>query len=47
MRDALSDLDKFINYQENLEPVVKAALVHYQFETIHPFLEWKRRLGRF
>ena len=46
MAEALSDLDRFINNGAGLDPIVKAALVHYQFETIHPFLDGNGRLGR-
>lgn len=46
MHEALSDLDKFINDGEGIDPIVKAALVHYQFETIYPFLDGNGRLGR-
>lgn len=44
MRLALSELDVFINDGEGIDPIVKAALVHYQFETIHPFLDGNGRL---
>lgn len=44
--DALRDLDRFINEADNVDPIVKASLVHYQFETIHPFLGGNGRLGR-
>lgn len=45
MAVALSDLDNFINYSE-LNPFVKAAMIHYQFEMIHPFIDANGRVGR-
>lgn len=45
MKDAMSDLDKFINLSE-MDALLKTALAHYQFETIHPFLDGNGRIGR-
>lgn len=46
MVEAMSDLEKYINAEDNLDPLIRAALIHYQFETIHPFLDGNGRVGR-
>ncbi len=46
MKDALAELEKFINADVDIDPLICAALIHYQFETIHPFLDGNGRVGR-
>ncbi len=46
MTDAFSELEKFINMESDLNPLVRAALVHYQFEATHPFIDANGRMGR-
>lgn len=43
---AFSDLEHYINEERDTEPLVKAALIHYQLEMIHPFLDGNGRVGR-
>lgn len=46
MLTAMSDLEKYINSDDTLDPLIQAALIHYQFETTHPFLDGNGRVGR-
>ena len=46
MLTAMSDLEKNINSDDTLDPLIQAALIHYQFETTHPFLDGNGRVGR-
>lgn len=46
MQRALNDFENFIYAEDSILPVIKAGLIHAQFETIHPFLDGNGRTGR-
>lgn len=47
LRDLLGDLEKFMNTDDDgHDPLVKMAVIHHQFECIHPFLDGNGRVGR-
>jgi Fic family protein len=46
LSQVLSDFEKYIHADDRLPPVVRAGLLHVQFETIHPYLDGNGRVGR-
>jgi len=46
MLAAMADLESYMNNPDGQDTLIKVALIHYQFETIHPFLDGNGRLGR-
>lgn len=46
VQEHMEDLERFINTQDELDPLVKMALIHHQFESIHPFSDGNGRIGR-
>lgn len=46
LREQLANWEKFLNEAEDVDPVVRIAVGHYQFEAIHPFIDGNGRTGR-
>ncbi len=46
LRDLMQNWERFIHEQEQIDPLVRMAVMHYQFEAIHPFTDGNGRTGR-
>ena len=46
IEELLINLEKYINEPNNIDPLVNMAIIHFQFETIHPFYDGNGRTGR-
>jgi Fic family protein len=46
IREKMANLETFINQNDSLDPLIKMAISHYQFEAIHPFSDGNGRTGR-
>ena len=42
----LRNLENFINNKDDIDPLIKMPVIHYQFESIHPFYDWNGRTWR-
>lgn len=46
IREKMANLESFINENDSMDPLIKMAVAHYQFEAIHPFSDGNGRTGR-
>jgi len=46
IRDLLANWERFLHEEETIDPLVRMAVAHYQFEAIHPFTDGNGRTGR-
>lgn len=46
IRNLLQNLEEYINVKDDYDPLIKLALIHFQFESIHPFYDGNGRTGR-
>lgn len=46
IRDKLADWERFLHAEGTLDPLIRMAVMHYQFEAIHPFIDGNGRTGR-
>lgn len=46
LRDCLADWERFVHERTEIDPVIRMAVAHYQFEAIHPFTDGNGRTGR-
>lgn len=46
IREKLTDWERFVHAEDDLDPLVRMAVTHYQFEAIHPFHDGNGRTGR-
>lgn len=46
LRDMLANWERFLHNQTELDPLIRMAVDHYQFEAIHPFTDGNGRTGR-
>lgn len=46
LEEKLKNLEKYVNTPDDTDPLIKMAILHYQFESIHPFYDGNGRTGR-